>query len=842
VTDLRPRSYWIRAAHLAALAAFGIAQPLFDLLAKTPEFFVARGSTRADLFTFAFALVLVPPAALILAELVLRLASRRAADAAHLLFVGLLTGIFALVALRRVDSLSTPAIFAGAVLLGLLAAAVYARARAARTIVSVLAAAPALFLVVFLMRAPLADLAATDVAKALPAPPVQSQTPVVLVVIDEMTTTALMDAQGRIDRARYPSFAALARDSTWFRRAMTPHEHTTGAVPAILDGRLPKNPGDLPVLRDHPNNVFTLLGGSYRVEGWEPVTQLCPAKICPRHRDPFTKRMTSLASDMKIVYGHVVLPKTLERRLPSVSETWKDFGGGHGGKPADHDDPLSVTKPQDVDRMVGRQLWRDQRAVWAGFLSTLRRGDSPQSFYFVHVLLPHAPYRYLPSGHQYPNALGIDGLEEDRWTTDPWLVTQGWQRHLLQVGFTDRLLGDLLHRMHAARLYDRSLLIVVGDEGVSFIPGDHRRSVTPRNFDDIGPVPLFVKKPFQHAARISDAHVSSIDVVPTIADVLGMKVPWTVDGHSLVRAPLPDNRRITIYERGGGSLSAPAAAVDRGMARALAQKIAIFGTGARSLYAIGPHRALVGRAVDRLPVAEGRLSVHVDGTTLLNAVDPRSALVPTHVTGTIGGGVPGLDLAVAIRGRIEAVTRTFSYGGSARFSAFVPESSLRPGANDVRVYAVRAHGRRVQLERLSGTAGADAYELSQDGSAITLPSGATARVVPTALTGRVEDWFVESGSVRFGGFAADAADHRYVDRVLVFADGKFLYAGPTDVERHDLKVSQGPRPLHRAGFVFELPQDDVGDGSTAKLRFFALRGRVASELRYAQGFPWLSGS
>jgi hypothetical protein len=39
----------------------------------------------------------------------------------------------------------------------------------------------------------------------------------------------------------------------------------------------------------------------------------------------------------------------------------------------------------------------------------------------------------------------------------------------------------------------------------------------------------------------------------------------------------------------------------------------------------------------------------------------------------------------------------------------------------------------------------------------------------------------------------------------------------------------------RIGFVFDLPRSVVGSGP---LRFFAVRGGVASELRYVKDFPW----
>ena len=37
---------------------------------------------------------------------------------------------------------------------------------------------------------------------------------------------------------------------------------------------------ELPTYRDHPRNLFTLLGGEVPVHSYESVTSLCPPDIC----------------------------------------------------------------------------------------------------------------------------------------------------------------------------------------------------------------------------------------------------------------------------------------------------------------------------------------------------------------------------------------------------------------------------------------------------------------------------------------------------------------------------------------------------------------------------------
>lgn len=125
--------------HLGALWAFAVAQPLLDLLGDTPEFFVARGNTRADILLVAFAITLVPPALMAAAELAVS-PWQRVRRALHLTLVALLA---ATIALQVVKDVAGSAVSIGlALALGAAAALAYARVDGVRTFVTVLSPLP----------------------------------------------------------------------------------------------------------------------------------------------------------------------------------------------------------------------------------------------------------------------------------------------------------------------------------------------------------------------------------------------------------------------------------------------------------------------------------------------------------------------------------------------------------------------------------------------------------------------------------------------------------------------------------------------------------------------------
>ena len=133
------------------------------------------------------------------------------------------------------------------------------------------------------------------------------------------------------------------------------------------------------------------------------------------------------------------------------------------------------------------------------------------------------------------------------WTRDETLVTLAYQRHLLQVGLADRLLGRLLRKLKTHDLDDRSLNVVASEHGVSFQPDGNRKHLTDANFKDILTVPLLIKAPNHKQGRVSDRPTRTTGILPSIGDILGVPVPWFTDGISVMATEIRENRDISIY-------------------------------------------------------------------------------------------------------------------------------------------------------------------------------------------------------------------------------------------------------------------------------------------------------
>lgn len=695
---LRESATW--GAQLLAASGFALAQPLFDLLGKNAEFFAVRGSTPSDIVIFALVVTFVPALVLLAVELAVGAVSWRAGLALHHLFLAGLGAVFGVQALKRLDVDGTDPLIAGAVLVGLAIAVASWRVRPVRSFLTILVAAPFVFLAVFLFDTPVEKLVLPSGETRTALANVRASTPVVFLLLDEFPVIDLQDSKGEIDAVRFPNFARLARSSTWFRNTSTLSASTTFAVPAILTGKTPR-PKTLPIYQDHPNNLFTLLSRRYRLVVIESQTRLCPPKLCKRKTPDTATRLSSLYSDARIVYLHLIAPPGLEERLPAIDESWGNFGAdSSSGASAESDLGPRAKRPKppkiDLSTFYLGRIHDFNRFV-ASFHAPSR---GRPTLYFLHVLLPHAPWLFLPDGRGRAvatiNSPGRSG--ELWWNAD--LAVQAWQRHLLQVGYTDRLLGRFLDRLHRTGLWDKALVIVTPDHGVSFRGGDLRRHPTSTNLAELAFTPLFVKLPGQKEGRIVERHVRTVDILPTIADVLGVKIPWKTDG----RSALAGGAGSATVRVQGVSSSYPAALARR--QASLLRQLALFGSGGWGLRfaGTGKYRTLVGRRLKALHVAGaagGEAAVDAVGSRLLRALPRHSPLIPSPLAGRLSGVEKGETLALELNGRIAAVTKAYrDPAGPIRFSALAAEFAFRPGRNAVRVFIVSGPAARPVLREL----------------------------------------------------------------------------------------------------------------------------------------------
>jgi hypothetical protein len=473
---------------------------------------------------------------------------------------------------------------------------------------------------------------------------------VLLIVFDEFGGDTLLGPDGKIDAGRYPNFAALARDGTWFPNAQASYDSTTKAVPLVFDGMAPR-PRTSPTVRDHPHSIFTALGRRrYRIVASEEATAMCPQRYCPSE---------------------------------------------------------SARRPAIIPNLKGGRAERFER-----FIRSIRAGRRP-ALWVKHALLPHGPWVYLPSGRMSrpPGPELLPGMQTIPGFYDTYLRHHNEQRQLLQLGFADRMLGRAIARLKSQGIYDDTLIVVTADHGFAWKVGvNTRRSVSLANVDELGSVPLIVKRPGQNTGTVSPALARTLDVTPTIADVLNVRLGYRADGSSAFSRAVRARRTVRIVKRDFSSVvTLPERTWRTRRVAVVRRRLAELGSGdwASLFTSYGPHRDLIGQTADDLRTASN-VSATVSLARSFAHVSRARGLVPCQIAGRIrgSGATRERDIAVAVNGRIAAVGRTFHLRGQSAesYAVMVPEKSLREGRNRVEVLEVSRTGFRLLATTWRGTA------------------------------------------------------------------------------------------------------------------------------------------
>jgi len=686
------REFLQRSLHLLTLSSLTVAQPIFDLLSRNDEFFVIRRLDWIDIAALVIGLLVVVPLPFIIIEGLLIRAPRRVQRFMHLLFIWVFMTLIVMLAVKLIENLPATAELVLAALIGAVLAILYARVKTARAFVSMLAIALVAVPMMFVVNPQVVRILRGRPASSLELQQVRTTAPIVFIVFDEFSQTVLLDADLQINRFRFPNLAELADTSTWFQNTIAAAENTANAVPAILSGLTPAA-GQVPAAADYPNTLFTAFGGSYDLWVEEPATMLCPAEINRREviEERWLDRFGLLLSDVKVVYLHLLLPKAWSQQLPAISSAWSGFGLGDGPVPEPTD--VGEGAPKRFFERAKQATRKDRRVSLDRFVDMASEVSSSELF-FLHLMLPHKPWDLLPDGRRYLVGSGpVPGLDRQGWSSDRYTADQGLQRYLLQTMYIDRAVGRLVTALKDSSRLDDTLLVLVADHGFSFTPGEHQRLVSERNASEILLVPLMIKAPHQSEGRVVRRRVSTLDVLPTVFEVLGEEPPWPMDGVSRAAAGWPQAPvRFFSKERGIVELDPSVLKLRRRFVNA---NVRLFGDGSDpdDLYRMGPFPELFGTPIRNLQILDPlNWRLHIEDADAYRNVRLESSVLPAFFRGTVHlprSANPGHRMAVAVNGLVVATTFTYDTGGRRQgISAMLPPSALREGENEVEVFKV----------------------------------------------------------------------------------------------------------------------------------------------------------
>jgi len=292
----------------------------------------------------------------------------------------------------------------------------------------------------------------------------------VLLLTLDTTRADFLGCYGK-DGAGTPNLDRLAREGTLFERAYTSNPVTQAAHSTILTGVYPMAHG----VRD--NTFFHL-----------------------------ADEQVSIAEILK---SHGYATAAAVGGFPLTRE----FGTAQGFD--FYDDELTAHRFDHRGRRtpLGARSWFDERPaghVNDAILPWLREPRDRPFFAWLHYWDPHEPH-IAPSPY------------DQLFAHDPY---QG------EIAYADASLGRILKELEQAGQADRTIIVVTSDHGEG--RAEHNESTHAfLAYDTTIHVPLIVHVPGRGTKRVA-APVGTVDIVPTLLELLGLELPSHLQGHSLV--------------------------------------------------------------------------------------------------------------------------------------------------------------------------------------------------------------------------------------------------------------------------------------------------------------------
>jgi hypothetical protein len=292
------------------------------------------------------------------------------------------------------------------------------------------------------------------------------------------------------------------------------------------------------------------------------------------------------------------------------------------------------------------------------------------------------------------------------------------QRLVLQTQYVDGIVGQVLDRLDDTGLAGDTAVVLTSDHGVGLRPGEEKRPITSDSpvaeaiYPDLLQVPLLIRAPGVAAGVVDDRNAMTTDVVPTLADLLDVELPWSVDGRSLFGRPRTTGERSFVQvlprdetgafgfevtgTRGPAAIGPPvdydgdatfADALDRNLDAELFAGAA----GPHRAYRLSPAGDLVGSSIGDLEVADAASGV-------VEQEPPPAGFAPLRLRGRVVGAAAGpMTLAVVVDGVVAATVPTFGAGEDPhRFDLMLDHTVVGEGAGRATFYVVEGRaGTRV---------------------------------------------------------------------------------------------------------------------------------------------------
>lgn len=212
--------------------------------------------------------------------------------------------------------------------------------------------------------------------------------------------------------------------------------------------------------------------------------------------------------------------------------------------------------------------WRDLDLLYLARDTLDEALEKNQPFFgWIHFINPHTPYDYREmSAHLAPPqeegrfATNVPGSFEIESEAE---LKRARDLYDAEVFFADHLFGALIDHLRQQGVLDNTIILVTADHGEEFM--DHGQIQHNALYEELVRIPMLIRHPGHPVSTRTDVPFLNIDLLPTIASIVGAEAPADLDGidlrgpidhdrHRIVTAMTNNKRYEILSERGGKKL------------------------------------------------------------------------------------------------------------------------------------------------------------------------------------------------------------------------------------------------------------------------------------------------
>lgn len=164
-------------------------------------------------------------------------------------------------------------------------------------------------------------------------------------------------------------------------------------------------------------------------------------------------------------------------------------------------------------------------------------------FGWVHFISPHTPYTWremasklAPRETEGRFAKQVPANYEVQSDAE---LARARQLYDGEIYFVDSLFGQLMKKLQNLGLADKTIVVVTADHGEEFLEHGHlgHKSL----YREVVRIPLLIRHPQVEAGSRTGLPYQNVDLLPTLASIVGLSLPPDLDGRSLLE-PVPAER------------------------------------------------------------------------------------------------------------------------------------------------------------------------------------------------------------------------------------------------------------------------------------------------------------